>query len=143
MARAGNATPPDALGDASVTNRRTLVRLLEMLRAAPETHLALAEVARMAAEARITTSPAALQRHLDTLTELGLLGRLPMAVDEPVYDTVPEPHSHLIYQETGQVIDLHVSSETLLAILREALAAQPGGVDVLVRVRPGAGPGPG
>ncbi|MBK1657625.1 helix-turn-helix domain-containing protein [Paracraurococcus ruber] len=112
-----------------------LARLLALLRAAPETHVTLADAEALAARAGLPAAPQVLARHLDMLAAHGLLGRLPSISGEPVFDTVPEPHSHLVYEETGQTVDLDVSPETLLALLRQALADRPGGIEVLVRVR--------
>ena len=95
----------------------------------------------MAAETGFAATPVGLARQLETLADHGLLGRLPTTAAEPVFDTVPEPHSHLVYEQTTQTVDLHVSPETLLAILRQALAERPDGVEVLVRFR--ANPAPG
>jgi Fur family iron response transcriptional regulator len=75
---------------------------------------------------------------LDTLADHGLLVRLLSTATEPVFDTVTEPHSHLIYDETAQTVDLHVSPGTLLEILRRALTERPEEVEVLVRFRRGA-----
>ena len=124
-----------------LSSHRTLARLLALLRAAPDTHLGLTEVVRMAAETGFAATPVGLARQLETLADHGLLGRLPTTAAEPVFDTVPEPHSHLVYEQTTQTVDLHVSPETLLAILRQALAERPDGVEVLVRFR--ANPAPG
>jgi Fe2+ or Zn2+ uptake regulation protein len=123
----------DQLRHAGLPGQGALARLLALLRAAPETHLSLAEVVRMAAETGLTTTPGDLARQLDTLTDHGLLGRL--LTNEPVFDTVTEPHSHLIYEATAQIVDLRVSPETLLAILRQVLAESPEGVEILVRFR--------
>jgi Fur family iron response transcriptional regulator len=112
-----------------------LPRLLALLRAAPETHLTLAEVADMAAEAGLAMTQAELAHHLETLADHGLVGRLPTTTTELVFDTVPEPHSHLIYEESAQIVDLHVSAETLLMMVRQALAEQPDGVEIVVRFR--------
>ena len=124
--------------------QQDLVRLLMLLRAAPETHIGLAEVARRAAEAGIAATHQGLARQLEALASHGLLGRLPTTTGEPVFDTVAEPHSHLVYEETTQTIDLQVSPETLLAIVRQALSDRPGEVDVLIRFRanPTAGRAP-
>ena len=118
-----------------LSGQGALVRLLTLLRAAPETHLGLAEVLRMAAKTRLPTTPAELARQLETLVDHGLLGRLPGIAAEPVFDTETEPHSHLVYEETAQIVDLRVSPETLLAILRRALAERSDGVEILVRFR--------
>jgi len=114
---------------------RDLARLLTLLRAAPETHVGLTEVARMAAETGLAATRVGLARQLGTLADHGLLGRVPTTAAEPVFDTVPEPHSHLVYEETAQTIDLQVSPETLLAILRQALRECPDEVDILIRFR--------
>jgi len=143
MARAAEALFREELRRAGLPVQGILARLLALLRAVPETHLTLGEVARLAASGGIAAGPAELARQLDTLVEHGLLGRLPSTGAEPVFDTVPEPHSHLVYEETAQIVDLAVSPETLLAILRQALAERPDGVEVLVRVRRGAAPGAG
>ena len=112
-----------------------LARLLVLLRAAPETHFCLAEVLHLVTATGLLATPVQLARQLETLADHGLLGRLPSTSAEPVFDTVPEPHSHLVYEETAQTIDLDVSAETLLAIIREALAERPDGVEILVRFR--------
>jgi hypothetical protein len=90
---------------------------------------------RMAAETGLAATAGELSRQLDTLADHGLLGRLLSTAAEPVFDSVTEPHSHLIYEETAQIVDLRVSSETLLAILRQVLAERPDGVEILVRFR--------
>lgn len=112
-----------------------LPRLLAVLRAAPETHLTLAEVAGMAAEAGIAVTQAELARHLETLADHGLLGRLPTTTAELVFDTIPEPHSHVVYEESAQIVDLHVSADTLLVMVRHALSERPDSVEILVRFR--------
>jgi Fur family iron response transcriptional regulator len=112
-----------------------LLRLLVLLRSVPETHLGLAEVLRMAAEAGFNAAQAELARQLETLADHGLLVRLPSTAAEPVFDTVTEPHAHLVYEETAQTVDLHVSPGTLLEILRQALAERPDEVEILIRFR--------
>lgn len=67
----------EALRRAGLSGQPTLARLLALLRAAPETHLGLAEVVRMAAEAGLAATPVGLARQLETLADYGLLGRLP------------------------------------------------------------------
>lgn len=89
----------------------------------------------MAAETGLTATPIGLARQLETLADHGLLGRLPTTAAEPVFDTVPEAHSHLVYEDTTHTVDLHVSPETLFAILRKALAECPEGVEILIRIR--------
>lgn len=112
-----------------------LPRLLALLRAAPETHLTLAEVADIAAEAGLAMTQTELAHYLETLADHGLVGRLPTTTTELVFDTVPEPHSHLIYEESSQIVDLHVSAETLLLMVGKALAERPDGVEIVVRFR--------
>ena len=131
----------EELRRAGVSSQPTLARLLALLRATPETHLGLAEVVRMAAETGLAATPVRLARQLELLADHGLLGRLPTTAAEPVFDTVPEPHSHLVFEQTNQIVDLHVSPETLFAILHKALAEWPGGVEILARIR--AKPAPG
>ncbi len=135
MPNAVEAAIREELRHAGLPGQGMLARLLALLRAAPETHLGLAEVVRMAAETGLTTSQGELARQLDTLADHGLLGRLLSTAAEPVFDTVTEPHSHLVYEETAQIVDLRVSPETLLAILRQVLAERPDRVEVLVRFR--------
>jgi len=89
----------------------------------------------MSAETGLAATRVSLGRQLETLADHGLLGRVPTTAAEPIFDTEPEPHSHLIYEETNQTIDLHVSPETLLAILGQALRECPDEVEVLIRVR--------
>jgi Fur family iron response transcriptional regulator len=112
-----------------------LARLLIALRGAAETHLTQGEIARLAEAQALGLSSPELASQLEALVRHGLLARLPSTGAEPVFDTVPAPHSHLMYEETAQVVDLDVSAETLIAILRQALAERPGEVDILVRFR--------
>jgi Fur family iron response transcriptional regulator len=138
MDRAEDAACRAALRRAGLAGGQAmLARLLALLRAAPETHLSLGDVVRLAAAARLPASPAALAQHLETLADHGLLGRLPSTRGEAVFDTVPEPHAHLVDEATGQTIDLDVSAETLIAMVRQALAERPGEVEVMVRFRRG------
>ncbi|MFZ0266416.1 transcriptional repressor [Caulobacter sp.] len=118
-----------------------LPRLLALLRASPEVHLTLAEVADLVAEAGLAVTSGELARQLELLADHGLLGRLPTTTTELVFDTVPEPHSHLIYEESEQIVDLHVSADTVLAMVRDALAKRPDSVEILVRFRRGPGAG--
>ncbi len=135
MGRAVDAVVRDALRHAGLPAQGPLARLLALLRATPETHLTLGEITRLAAAEGLAAKEPDIARHLDMLVERGLLGRLPSTAAEPVFDTVPAPHSHLLYEETSQVVDLDVSAETLIAILRQALKDRPGEVDILVRFR--------
>jgi Fur family iron response transcriptional regulator len=102
----------DELRRAGLPGRGAPAHLLALLRESPETHLSLPEIAELAAEAGLAV----------TTSEL-------------VYDTVPEPHSHIVYEGSGQVVDLHVSSETLLLMVQDALARRPEGVEVILRFR--------
>jgi Fur family iron response transcriptional regulator len=135
MPRAVEAACRKDLRRARLSGQGGLAQLLALLRAAPDTHFVLAEVVHMAAATGLAATPAELAHQLDTLADHGLLGRLPSTAAEPVFDTVPEPHSHLVYEEPAQIVDLDVSPETLLAILRQAMAERPDGVEILIRFR--------
>lgn len=135
MPHAVDAVFREELRRAGLASHGPLSRLLAVLRAAPDTHLSVAEVADMAAEAGVAATQAELARHLEVLADHGLVGRLPTITGELVFDTVPEPHAHMVYDESGQIVDLHVSPETLLTMVRKALDERPGRVEVLVRFR--------
>lgn len=135
MGQAVQAAIQEELRQAGLPGQGPLARLLGLLRDAPNTHLGLAEITRMAASTGLAMAPVEIARQLETLAALGLLGRLPSIAAEPVFDTVPRPHSHLIYEDTAETVDLDVTPETLLAILRQALAEQPDRVEVLIRFR--------
>ena len=120
---------------AGLPGQGILVRLLALLRAAPEPHVSLAQVSRMMAENDLATSSGELDRQLRILADHGLLGRLPDIAAEQVFDTEPEPHSHLVYEETNQIVDLHVSPATLLALVRQVLAEQSDRVEIILRIR--------
>lgn len=125
----------EELRRAGLSGRGAMAHLLAILRESPETHLSLAEIAELAAEAGLAVTAGDLARHLEALADHGLIGRLPTTTAELIYDTVPEPHSHIVYEDSAQVVDLHVSAETLLLMVREALAQHPEGVDVILRFR--------
>lgn len=58
------------------------------------------------------------------------------ARDDPRPPDASAPCARLIYEDTDQTVDLQVSPDTLLAILRHVLAAErPEAVDVTVHVR--------
>ena len=125
----------EELRHAGLPGHGPLPRLLALLRMSPETHVSSTEVADMAVEAGLAMTHADLIRHLDALADHGLLGRLPTTTTELVFDTQSEPHFHLVYEESAQIVDLHVSAETLLTMIRDALAQRPNGVEILVRFR--------
>ena len=135
MTRAVEAAHQEELRHAGLSGRGALARLLALLRASPETHLSLVDVMRMATKIGLAFTPLGLAGHLETLAEHGLIRRLSTTSAEPVFDTVPEPHAHLIYEETNQTVDLQVSPDTLLAIIRRAMTDWPDEVDILIRLR--------
>lgn len=137
MPQAVEAACREELRRAGLSGQGGLVRLLALLRTAPETHFGFAEILRMAADTGLTATHGELARQLETLADHGLLSRLLSTAAEPVFDTVTEPHSHLVYEETAQTVDLHVSPGTLLEILRQALAERPDEVEILIRFRRG------
>jgi Fur family iron response transcriptional regulator len=144
MPHAVEAALREELRRAGLAGHGALPRLLALLRASPEEHLTLTEVAELVAEAGVAVTSGDLARQMELLADHGLIGRLATTTAELVFDTVAEPHSHLVYEESGQVVDLHVSADTVLAMVRDALAKRPGGVEILVRFRrdPGASPEP-
>jgi len=135
MPHAVDAVLQDELRRAGLPFRGPTARLLALLRESEETHLTAHEIAELAAEAGLALPPAEIARQVEVFADHGLLGRLPTTTAEPVFDTQPEPHFHLIYEETARIVDLHVSPETLLAMLRDALAKHPGEVEVVVVMR--------
>lgn len=142
MPHAVEAAFREELRRAGLPGHGVLPRLLALLRGASETHLTLQEVADIAAETGLAVTLTDLTRHLEALADHGLIGRLPTTTTDLVFDTVAEPHSHLVYEEAGQVIDLHVSADTLLAMVRKALAERPDGVEITVRYRRDAATAP-
>jgi Fe2+ or Zn2+ uptake regulation protein len=135
MAHTVDTVFQEELRRAGLSGRGAMAHLLALLRESPETHLSLVEIAELAAEAGLAVTAGDLARHLEALADHGLIGRLPTTTAELIYDTVPEPHSHIVYEDSAQVVDLHVSAETLLLMVRDALAQHPEGVDVILRFR--------
>ena len=142
MPHAVEAALQDELRRAGLPCRGAPARLLALMRGSQETHLTLPEVADLAAEAGLALPPADLARHVEVFADHGLIGRVPTTTTELVFDTVPGPHSHLVYEESEQIVDLHVSPDTLLAMVRDALNKRPEGVEILLRFRrtPASGP---
>ena len=108
MPQAVEAACREELRHAGLSGQGGLPCLLALLRTAPKTHLGLTGVLRMAAVTGLTATQIELARQLETLADHGLLSRLLSTTAEPVFDTVTEPHSHLVYEETAQTVDLHV-----------------------------------
>lgn len=125
----------DDLRRAGLPHQGSLARLLTVLRDAPTTHLGFGEIIRRALNGGLSITPVDMVRQLKSLTNAGLLVQLPSTGAEPLFDTVPRPHFHLVYDEASEPADLDVSPETLLAILRQAFKEQPDQVEVLVRFR--------
>lgn len=109
--------------------------LLDLLRAVPETHMDATAAQRLAAEAGFALARSEVAAMLEALARAGLLGRLPVPGGPPVYDTEARAHAHILDEATATVVDLDVSAETLAAILRQAMADQPGRVEVMLRIR--------
>ena len=112
-----------------------LPRLLSLLRTADETHFDAAEAQRLAVEGGLALGRAELGGMLDTLVAHGLLGQVPTTGGAALYDTILRPHSHMLDEATAMMVDLDVSPETLSAIVAQAIAEQPGRVEVLLRIR--------
>jgi Fur family iron response transcriptional regulator len=135
MRRPVEAAYREELRHAGLPSRGALAHLLALLRASPDTHLAVPDVARMAAHSGLAAAPEDIGRQLETLADHCLLARMPGRDHDPMFDTVPQPHSHLVFEDPVQIVDLDVSPETLLAILQRLLAERPGGVEIVVRCR--------
>lgn len=135
MASAADDALRDELRRAGLPPDGPLPRLLRLLRAAEEPHFDAAEALRIAMEGGLPVGAADLPAMLDTLAAHGLLGRVPSTAGAAIYDSVIHPHSHVLDEATATMVDLDVSPETLAAIIRQAIADQPGRVEVLLRIR--------
>ena len=89
MPQAVKAAFREELRRAGLPGQGALARLLALLRGSRDTHLSLAAVVRMAAETGLIATPVELARQLETLADLGLLGRLPSTAAEP--SSIPYP----------------------------------------------------
>lgn len=136
MAGSAETALREELRRAGLPAEGALPRLLGLLRASAETHLDDAAAQRLAAEAGIALGRSETVALLEALVAAGLLGRVPSLGPGPVYDTVTRPHSHLLQEPGGPMVDLEVSPETLAAIVTRAIAENPGRVEVLLRIRP-------
>ena len=136
MPRITDAALREELRQAGLSAEGPAAELLALLRAAGETHLTAASAQRLAAEGGLALARPEVAALLETLARAGLLARIPVAGGAALYDTVTRRHSHLLDEATGALIDLDVSPETLMAILRRIMADQPGRVEVLLRIHP-------
>ena len=125
----------EELRRAGLAAQGSLPRLLAILRQSPDTHLTTPDIADLLARGGVAITLTELAHQLEILTAGGLISRLPTPAAEVVWDLVPEAHAHFVYGDFDQIIDMHVSEETLLAMIRDALAQRPGGVEVFVRFR--------
>ena len=135
MAGTADTAARDELRRAGLAADGWLPRLLTLLRAADDTHIDAAGARRLAADGGLALNRAEIADLREALAGAGLLGRVPSRIGGPIYDTVPQPHSHLVDEATETVVDLDVSPETLAAIVAQAIADQPGRVEVLLRIR--------
>jgi Fe2+ or Zn2+ uptake regulation protein len=135
MASTVDGAAREDLRRAGLPTEGPLPKLLSLLRTADETHIDAGEAQRMALAGGLAVSRAELADLLEALVGQGLLGRVPTMGGRPVYDTIAHPHSHMLDEATATMVDLDVSPETLSAIIRQAIADQPGRVDVLLRIR--------
>ena len=142
MPHTADPLPRDEVRRAGLAADGPLPRLLALLRAAPEPHLDVTEAQRLAAEGGLALGRAETTGLLEALAGGGLLGRVPTPGATALYDTAAHPHSHMIDEAQGIVVDLDVSPATLSAIIARAIADQPERVEVLLRIRPPAAPAP-
>jgi hypothetical protein len=75
MPNAGEAACRESLRCAGLPGQGPMARLLALLRAAPETHLGLAQVLQLAAKAGLIVTPMELASLLKMLTDHGLTER--------------------------------------------------------------------
>ncbi len=129
------ATIREELRGAGLAAQGSLPRLLAILRQSPETHLTTAAIADLLARGGVAITLTELAHQLEILAAGGLITRLPTPAAEVTWDLVPQAHAHFVYGDSDQIIDMHVSEETLLAMIRDALAQRPGGVEVFIRFR--------
>lgn len=127
----------EELRRAGLAAQGALPRLLAVLRQSADTHLTTPDVADLLARSGVAITLTELAHQLEILAAGGLISRLPTPAAEVTWDLVPEAHAHFVYGDFDQIIDMHVSEETLLAMVRDALAQRPGGVEVYVRFRRG------
>ncbi len=135
MASTADNAAREEVRRAGLSGDGPLPRLLTLLRTAGETHIDAAEAQRIAAEGGLAIGRAEMGDLLEALAAHGLLGRVPTMGGASVYDTIAHPHSHMLDEATATMVDLDVSPETLSAIIRQAIADQPGRVEVLLRIR--------
>lgn len=129
------ATIREELRAAGLAAQGSLPRLLAVLRQSADTHLTTPAIADLLARGGVAITLTELAHQLDVLAAGGLITRLPTPGAEVTWDLIPEAHAHFVYGDVDQIIDMHVSEETLLAMIRDALVQRPGGVEVFVRFR--------
>jgi Fur family iron response transcriptional regulator len=125
----------DELRDAGLPAEGAVAELLALLRAVQDTHLDLAAAQRLAAEGGLGLLRSEVAALMEALARANLLGRVPVPGGAVLYDTEPRPHSHLMEEASGSIVDLDVTPETLAAIIRQTLSDHPGRVEVLLRIR--------
>lgn len=135
MPQTGQEAVRDEVRRAGLPADGPLPGILAMLRMVEDTHLDLAEALRIATAGGLVIGRAEMGDALEALVAHGLLGRVPVIGRPPIYDTIAHCHSHLLDDATATIVDLDVSAETLSAIIRQAIADQPGRVEVLLRIR--------
>lgn len=105
-----------------------------------KTHLTADEVFRLANQDGTHVSKATVYNTLGVLAKYGLIREVVIDPNRVVYDSNTAPHHHFFNVETGELVDIELSSMSVAGLPPLPHGTEMEGVEVIVRLRPVAVP---
>ena len=88
-------------------------------------HRSSAEIIDMVKEGVPYASRATIYNTLNLFEEYGLIERLDVSSGKTIYDSNTDPHHHMYNEKTGDIMDLHLSSEMEEKVLKSLQLKAP------------------
>lgn len=103
-------------------------------------HLSADQILAFVNERHAETSKATVYNTLNLFRDRGLIREVIVDPRRVFYDPNTQPHQHLYNIETGEITDIDADTLTVTGLPELPSGMVTDGVDIIVRVRAGAGP---
>lgn len=103
-------------------------------------HLSADQILAFVNERHAETSKATVYNTLNLFRDRGLIREVIVDPRRVFYDPNTQPHQHLYNIETGEITDIDADALTVTGLPELPPGMVTDGVDIIVRVRAGAGP---